>query len=82
MKANKLSITSARCFAAIVRRPDPLGRLVRRISAQRTAILRSAVVLAVAAVPRLANLAGHSLGPDELLWSDCGRAMVFNVRVH
>ena len=67
-------------LATAIRRPDPLGRLARGLRKHQATILRSAVVLALAAVPRLWDLAGHSLSPDELLWSDSGRALIFNVR--
>jgi hypothetical protein len=67
-------------LAAIVRRPDPLGRFSRSLRRNRAAILRASVVIVLAAVPRLWDLSGHSLSPDELLWSDSGRALIFNVR--
>ncbi len=76
-----LALLAILLFSAAVRRPDPLGRLGRWITARRTPLLRAAVVLALAAAPRFWNLAGHSLSPDELLWSACGRGMIFNVRV-
>ncbi|MEI6633688.1 MAG: glycosyltransferase family 39 protein [Chlamydiota bacterium] len=67
-------------LAAAVRRPDPIERLARWFGAHRATILRASIVLGLAAVPRLWDLTGHSLSPDELLWSNSGRALVFNVR--
>ncbi|MDD5557809.1 MAG: glycosyltransferase family 39 protein [bacterium] len=64
----------------ILSRPDPLGRLRRRVGGNRRAIALAAVVAATAAVPRLSGLDGHSLNSDEILWINRGQRLVYALR--
>jgi hypothetical protein len=66
----------------ILLRPDPIGRFARWCGRNRRVIAFSAAVLALAAVPRILDLTGHSLSPDEFLWRDNGRALIFCLRAH
>ncbi|MEI6634167.1 MAG: glycosyltransferase family 39 protein [Chlamydiota bacterium] len=65
----------------VLGRPDPAGRLRRWGERNRRPLLLGGLIALTAAIPRMYDLGGHSLFPDELTWIDNGRTLIFEVRV-
>ena len=59
-----------------VARPAPFSILGQWLKRNRQAILLGIFITIIAGVPRLCDLGGHSLGPDELLWMERGKKSV------
>jgi 4-amino-4-deoxy-L-arabinose transferase-like glycosyltransferase len=68
-------------FKALVIRPAPLARLRHWCERNGRTILLGLLVTLAASIPRLWNLDGHSLAPDELAWASDGQKLIFNLRV-
>ncbi len=67
---------------ALFIRPAPVARLRHWYARNSHTILLALLVLLVASTPRLWNLTGHSLAPDELEWRDSGTRLIFGLRAH
>lgn len=65
----------------VLGRPDPAGRLRRWGERNKRPLLLGGLIALTAAIPRVYDLGGHSLFPDELTWIDNGKTLVFEVRV-
>lgn len=68
-------------FKALVIRPALLARLRHWCERNGRTILLGLLVTLAASIPRLWNLDGHSLAPDELAWMSDGQKLIFNLRV-
>ena len=65
---------------AITSRPAPISRLRRWCTTNTRTILLTLLVALTASIPRLWNLNGHSLAPDELEWRDGGTRLITGLR--
>lgn len=61
--------------------PAHLPRLIRWARLNIRTLSLAALVAATAATPRLRDLGGHSLAPDELLWIGYGQRFISHLRV-
>ncbi len=62
--------------------PATFARIIAGLKENRRCISLALLVTAAAAIPRLGNLNGHSLEPDELVWIAHGREFVAYMRAH
>jgi len=67
---------------AVLARPAPLARLRHWYVRNTRTIFLSLLIVVTASTPRLWNLNGHSLAPDELEWKDSGTRLIFGLRAH
>jgi len=66
----------------IFARPAPLMRFLQWCARNRRTAALGGLLVIIAGIPRLSNLEGHSLSPDELLWMNKGRELVAYLRAH
>ncbi|MCX6353891.1 MAG: phospholipid carrier-dependent glycosyltransferase [Candidatus Aureabacteria bacterium] len=67
---------------ALLSRKSPLRRLREWLAGNKEAVLLSLLIAVIAGFPRLWDLHGSSLSPDELLWVDRGEKLVQALCAH
>lgn len=77
-----LFLCAAILLRLILSRPAPIRRFIGWTRRNIRTLSLAALVAAAAAAPRLWDLGGHSLAPDELLWIDYGQRLISHLRVH
>jgi len=67
---------------ALLARKSPLARFKGWLARNKEAVLLSLLIAVIAGFPRLWDLRGSSLSPDELLWVDRGKKLVQALCAH